>query len=485
MLKNKILLSPIFLISLILMPTQGGDNVVFAQETESAWFSNLEEAQTKAKQTDKPVLLVFSGSDWCKPCILFKKEVLESETFFHFAAKELILVNADFPAAKKNQLSQEQTVYNEKLAEKYNPTGLFPLALLIDKEGKVLKSFAYKKGDSPENFIQFVKSVLNDKGHTSIEKKQTHYKVLKLMGCRFEITAIHPDPQKAWDAINAAIAEITRIEKLISSWDKNSQTSAINKNAGIQAVKIDKELFNLIERSLKISQLTDGAFDISFAAIDKLWKFDGTMKELPDEKLIQQSIAKINWQHILLNKEEQSVFLKETGMKIGFGGIGKGYAANRAKKVMKKMGIENGLINASGDLTAWGLQEDQTYWDIAIADPKNARQALARLSIQDNAVVTSGDYEKYVEFNGTRYAHIIDPKTGWPTSGIKSVTIVCPDTELGDALATSVFVLGTEKGLNIINQLKGIECLIVTDKDEILTSGNLKLNNVSEMNIFK
>lgn len=302
-------------------------------------------------------------------------------------------------------------------------------------------------------------------------------KILKLMGSRFEVTAVAHDKQLAWDAINAGISEMERIEKLISSWDKNSQTSEINRQAGIQSVKVDKELYDLIFRAKKVSQLTQGAFDISFASMDRIWKFDGSMTAMPDAATIAQARAKINWENIEMNADEYTVFLKEKGMKIGFGAIGKGYAANRAKAIMKTMtGIHGGLVNASGDLISWGKSADGKGWLINIINPKDKEVALGYLQINDLSVVTSGDYERFVLFDNNRYAHIIDPRTGYPTTGIKSVTLVCPDAELADALATSVFVLGKENGLILINQLKGVECLIVTDDDEILTSENLKLN---------
>lgn len=300
-------------------------------------------------------------------------------------------------------------------------------------------------------------------------------RAVKLMGCGFEFTAIHEDEALANAAIDAGIAEISRIERLISSWDENSQTSAINRNAGIQPVQVDEELFQLIRRSLRVSGITGGAFDISFAAIGKLYRFNGAEATLPPAEEVARSVAKINYRNIVLNQEKQTVFLKEPGMRIGFGAIGKGYAANRARAVMQAMGIAGGLVNASGDLICWGKQEDGRGWGIAIADPDHKRKAIAWLPVGEGAVATSGDYEKYFLAGGKRYAHIIDPRTGYPVTGLKSVTIVCPDAELADALATAVFVLGKEQGLALINQLKGIECLIITEDNELLGSKNLEL----------
>lgn len=302
-------------------------------------------------------------------------------------------------------------------------------------------------------------------------------KTLLLMGSRFELTAVATNEQAAWQAINAGITEITRIEQLISSWDANSQTSAINRQAGIKAVQVDKELFDLIVRAKKVAALTQGAFDISYASMDKIWKFNGSMNNMPDSIMVAKASSKINWQNILLDNEAQRVFLKQKGMKIGFGAMGKGYAANKAKVAMQAIvGIKGGIVNAGGDLIAWGKSSKTEGWTIKIADPKDKHKMLAYLQLQNQAVVTSGDYEKFVQFNGKRYAHIIDPRTGYPTTGIKSVTIISPDAELSDALATAVFVMGKSQGLALINQIKGVEGLIVTDEDQLLTTDNLKLN---------
>ena len=314
-------------------------------------------------------------------------------------------------------------------------------------------------------------------------QEQTYEKVLLLMGSRFEITAISDDKHLALTSIEAAMKEIERIEKLISSWDSLSETSLVNKNAGIKPVKVSRELSNLIGRSMEVSKLTDGAFDVTFASLDRVWKFDGSMNELPSDELVRASVSKISYLKIIRDIESNTVFLSEKDMKIGFGAIGKGYAADKAKEVMKGMGIDNGLVNAGGDLIAWGSQEDGKPWQIGIADPNDKSGAYAWLSVSDMAVVTSGNYEKFVDINGKRYAHIIDPRTGYPATGIRSVTVVCPSAELADALATAVFVLGEIKGLDLINQLNGIECFIINENNEIQTSANLELNYYPDKSI--
>ena len=304
-------------------------------------------------------------------------------------------------------------------------------------------------------------------------------RTLILMGSRFDITVVASNEKEGNKYIDSAIFEIARIEKLISSWDVNSETSLINKLSGIKPIKVDKELFDLIERSIAISTLTNGAFDISYASMDRIWKYDGTMREMPSEEKISSSIKKVGYQNIIIDKEAQTVFLKLKGMKIGFGAIGKGYAADKAKALLIEKGAKAGIINASGDLNAWGKQANGKDWMVAITNPLNKNKVFSWLPINDSAIVTSGNYEKFVSFNGIRYSHIIDPRTGYPSTGIISTSIMTSNAELADAISTSVFVMGVETGLDFINQLKGVDCIIIDEQNKIHTSNNIKLNNTN------
>jgi thiamine biosynthesis lipoprotein len=306
--------------------------------------------------------------------------------------------------------------------------------------------------------------------------QEIYQKKLSLMGSDFGITVVTKNDSIAQANIQLAINEIKRIEAVISSWNSNSETSLVNKNAGIQAVRVSKELFDLISRAKTISKLTDGAFDISYASMDKIWKFDGSMTVFPDTETIKKSVAKVGYKNIILDKSAQTIFLKLKGMKIGFGAIGKGYAADKAKALLIKNGVQAGIINASGDMNTWGTQPDGSPWQVAITNPMDKNKAFALLPLEKGAIVTSGNYEKYVFFNGKRYTHIIDPRTGIPASGIISVSVFAPKAELADALATSIFVMGVEVGLNRINQLKDIACIIIDDKGNIYTSKNIKIN---------
>lgn len=297
------------------------------------------------------------------------------------------------------------------------------------------------------------------------------------MGNRFEITVVLDDEHEANFFIDKAVDEIRRIEALLTTFNEESQTAAINCNAGIAPVKVDQEVFDLIKRSIRISELTQGAFDITYGSVDKrFWNFDVDMTELPDAETARQSVRLINYRNVILDDDKCTVFLKEKGMRIGFGGIGKGYAAEMAKNLLKQLGIKSGIVNAAGDLTTWGTNAQGERWTVGIADPQHKHQPFSYMDITDMAVATSGNYEKYATINGKRYSHTIDPRSGFPVSGITSVTIICPNAEIADALTTPVMVMGIKAGLHMINQIKGIACIIVDERNDIYASQNIRLS---------
>jgi FAD:protein FMN transferase len=300
---------------------------------------------------------------------------------------------------------------------------------------------------------------------------------LRLMGNQFEITVGATDKSRADLMIDEAIAEIQRIENLLTTFSDTSITFLINENAGIRPVKVNKEVQDLILRCSKISRLTQGAFDISFGSIDKkLWNFDKTITALPDRKVASKLVHLINFRNIIIDEEKGTVFLKEKGMRISFGGIGKGYAAEMARLLLQKQGVQCGIINASGDLATWGSQPDGRPWTIGLAHPDNAGLPFSYMEISDMSIATSGNYEKFVMIGGKKYSHTIDPATGMPVTGIKSVTIICKNAEMADALATPVSIMGIEAGLFLINQLKGIGCVIIDDNNKVFTSDNINLS---------
>jgi len=299
----------------------------------------------------------------------------------------------------------------------------------------------------------------------------------RLMGNQFEFTLIDEDKNRAEANFEIAIQEIKRIEQLLTTFSETSITFKINENAGIAPVEVNDEVFDLIKRCQFISKITQGAFDISYGSLDKrFWNFDLNMTSLPDAETAKKAVALINYENIELDEVRKTVFLKNKGMRIGFGGIGKGYAAEMAKKKLMENGVSNGIVNASGDLTAWGFQENGEAWTIGVADPNQKKSIFSTFKITDKAVATSGNYEKFVLIDNKRYSHTIDPKTGYPISGIKSVTILAENAEIADALATPVTVMGIEVGMDFINQLKTIGCIIIDDNDKTYFSKNITIN---------
>lgn len=311
----------------------------------------------------------------------------------------------------------------------------------------------------------------------SINAQMVHKRSLSLLGSPFEITVVANDTIEANKFEDSAVEEVKRIENLISDWIPTTPLSEINKNAGIKPVKVPQELIDLIERSIKISKLTDGAFDISYASMDRIWKFDGTMNEMPSPEAIKNSVAKVGYQNIIVNKEQQTVFLKSEGMKLGMGGIGQGYIADKIKALLLSKGCVAGLVNVSGDISTWGKQPNGKPWKVGIKNPMNKNKIFATFPLEDTAVETSGSYEKYVTFNGKRYSHIIDTRTGYPATGLISVSIFAKTTELADALATGIFVLGKEVGMDLVNQLPGIGCIMVDEDGKVITSKNIDIKN--------
>jgi len=296
------------------------------------------------------------------------------------------------------------------------------------------------------------------------------------MGNRFELTVVADDEKFANDSIEAGIEEIKRIEKLLTTFADDSETNLVNRNAGIKPVAVSRETFNLVQRSIKISEVTQGAFDITYGSIDKrLWNFDVNMTSLPDRDTAKQMVRLINYKNVVLDEQECTIFLREEGMRIGFGGIGKGYAADRAKYIMKQMGVESGVVNASGDLSAWGLQPNGQPWTVGIVNPDAKHEIFSYLVISDIAVATSGNYEKYVMIGGKKYSHTINPRTGLPVTGIKSVTIITMHAEVADAMATPVMIMGISTGLDLINQMNGIEAIIIDDDNKLYTSKNINI----------
>lgn len=301
----------------------------------------------------------------------------------------------------------------------------------------------------------------------SVKAQVLYKKQAVLMGSVFEITLVDQDSLSAKRNIGLVIDEIVRIENLISEWNPKTQISEVNRNAGIKPVKVNREVFDLTKRAIYYSKLSQGAFDISIAAMDHIWKFDGSMTELPAEAAINKSVETVGFQHILLDSINSTIYLEKTGMKIGFGSIGKGYAADKGRELMLASGVKGGIVNASGDLTTWGQQLNLKPWIIGINHPFKPHKILKKIKLTESAVATSGNYEKYAEIGGKRYAHIINPKTGYPATGLASVSIYGPSAEFANALSTSIMVLGKKEGLKLLRKFPAYGGVFMSDKGKV------------------
>ena len=296
-----------------------------------------------------------------------------------------------------------------------------------------------------------------------------------LMGGRFDITIVAKDSLAAEQNIDEVITEISRIENLISDWKPTSQISEVNQNAGIRPVKVDREVFELTQRAIRFSEITNGGFDISFAAMDRIWKFDGSMTEMPSAEAIKKSVEKVGYKNIILDSVQSTIFLKLKGMKIGFGALGEGYATDKCRAMMLAKGINAGIINGSGDMSTWGKQPNGKPWNIGITNPFETEKLVAVVPINNGAVTTSGSYEKFVVFDGKRYSHIINPATGYPATGLCSVTVIGSNAETANGLSTSLMVLGKTAGLLLLERFPEYSCVMITDNGKVVKSKNFRI----------
>ena len=292
------------------------------------------------------------------------------------------------------------------------------------------------------------------------------------MGTVIEITLISDDEEAANKAALRAFQEIKRIETLMSPWIDSSDVTRINRFAGKERVKVSTETMEVIKKAQEISELSEGGLDITIGPLTELWRMAREKKIPPSIDEVKGKLDLVNFKNIGIDPEG-NIFLQKTGMAIDLGGIAKGYAVDRAFELLMSLGYQNLIVNAGGDLRVGGSKKNQP-WSIGIQNPRESGKILARISVFDAAVATSGDYEKFFIYQGKRYHHIFNPKNGFPVEGCQSATILCKKGMIADALATAVFVLGREKGYSLCQKLEGVDCLIVDQGGNIITSPGLK-----------
>lgn len=295
-----------------------------------------------------------------------------------------------------------------------------------------------------------------------------------VMGTDLEITVSVHDQAKADEAFAAVISEMERLEDMMSEWRDGTYVSEINKSAGVKAIAVPDELFNVIVASRTISDLSGGAFDISWAAMRGVWDFRPGHQRVPTPEEVRERLPLVNYKNIILDNEEKKVFLKNSGMNIGLGAIAKGFAVDKAMQVLAKRGIKDAIVRAGGDMRVQGTSEGSP-WEIGIKHPRNKELLLAKLPLTNISISTSGDYERFFIKDGVLYHHIMNPRTGYPAKDCRSVTILAHDTTTSDALSTAVFVLGPKTGMELVKRLKGVEAIIVDASGEIHTSPGITL----------
>jgi thiamine biosynthesis lipoprotein len=289
-----------------------------------------------------------------------------------------------------------------------------------------------------------------------------------LMGMPVSISIVETDRDLAHRAADLAFREIGRIEKMMSTYLPESGVSVLNRLAGKEWVSLHPEIRRVIREALRYSEISDGAFDITFKSLAGLWRFEpGGHPPSPDD--VKAALPLVDYRQVLFDGDNR-VMLKNPGMAIGLGGIAKGYAMDRAADVLQREGITNAIVNAGGDIRMFGRRSAKREWRVGIQDPRDKNALIEDVSLSDGAVATSGDYERFYIHEGVRYHHILDPRTGFPARGCRSVTVISETAMMADGLATAVFVLGPEKGLALIERVPEAEAMVVSEAGEIIRS---------------
>ncbi len=276
-------------------------------------------------------------------------------------------------------------------------------------------------------------------------------------------------------ALLEAEKEINRLEKLFSPTIEQSEIFTINQYAAKQTVTVSKDTFDLIEKAKEYCNITEGAFDITIAPVVKAWGFTEEVKRVPTDEEIQQKLQLVDNNKLHIDKQNSTVYLENENMSIDLGGIAKGYASDKVNEILKKNDISSAVISLGGNVSVTGKRPDGTKWRIAVQDPMNREGYVGILNVEDTSVITSGVYQRFFEQDGKKYHHIIDTKTGKPTqTGLLSVTIVCDDGAMADALSTSVMVAGLQKGSELWRKLGNFGMIVITDSNEMYISENIE-----------
>ncbi len=301
-------------------------------------------------------------------------------------------------------------------------------------------------------------------------RAEWHEREAAIMGTRIAVEVWHEDAAAAAGAIDAVIAEMHRIDALMSHYKPESQLSRVNREAATAPVPVDRELLDLVARSLEFSDLTGGAFDISYASVGYLYEYREHRR--PTDAEIEAALPSVNWRLIEVDRQASTIRFHRPGMRIDLGGIAKGHAVDRGIAILQQRGIAHGNVTAGGDSRILGDRRGRP-WIVGIRHPDDPERVIARIPLEDAAISTSGDYERYFDEDGVRHHHIIDPRTGRSAAGVRSVTVIGPEAILTDGLSTSLFVLGPERGLALVNARDDVDAVIVRVDGKVFYSKGL------------
>lgn len=302
-----------------------------------------------------------------------------------------------------------------------------------------------------------------------------------LMGTLVQITSVAPSEAQAQASATAGFQEIRRLEDLLSTWIPTSELSRVNDAAGREPVAVSPDTLLILQRSLEMARLTDGGFNIVVGPAIQAWRVT-EQQRVPSDMELEALRPLVDLAQLRLDQKGATAFLARPGMRVDVGGIGKGFAADRAVTVMQRAGATAGVVALSGDIKTFGRMPDGRPFTFGIQHPRKEGALLARLDLQDEAISTAGDYERFFEREGIRYHHILDPKTLQPARGCQSVTIVATEGVMADGLDTGIFVMGPEAGMALIERLPGVEGVIVDSKGRVLVSSGLKGRLILEPN---
>ena len=287
------------------------------------------------------------------------------------------------------------------------------------------------------------------------------------------ITVVSRSSSDADEVIDKGFHEIERLEKAANFYSPDSEISQINTHAGISAIKVSSDILELLTKARYVSEKTDGAFDLTIGPVISLYDFHKQIA--PDNAAIIKNLTLVNFRDIVINRDQSTVFLRRKGMLIDSGGIMKGYAASKAAEVLKKHGVNSGIVAVAGDISTFGLKPDGSPWRVGIRDPRarGKDEVMAALQLRDMSISTSGDYERFFIMNGRRFHHLISPKTGYPSGECRSVSIIATDGAFADAFATGIFMLGPETGVKILEEI-GLEGIIIDRKGSLHTTPGIR-----------